>query len=454
MLRVQSRKDSRRRLGLGVATAAALLAVAAPAASAAPFAYVTNSYPVDEVAQFNIGPGGLLAPLSPFTVATRQHPISVAFSPDGESVYVGNSGALSGDPDDEQGSISQYDVAADGELSPKSPASVISCGSTAGPIAVSPDGQSLYAPTGSDCTRIYQYDIDPGGELSPKSPAFADVDDNADPYGVVVSPDGQSVYVASSRRVYQYDVGSGGELSPKSPPWLATANQSFEVAVTPDGRSVYVTIQYGNSIAQYDVGASGELSPKSPPRVATGGQPRHLAVSPDGKSAYVANGATDNVSQYDIDPVSGELSAKSPATVAAGDVPNGIEVSPDGDSVYVTNYGFFQSGNVSQYDVGSGGELSPKRPATIAAGFHPTGIAVSQSTRVPTTKEQCKHGGWREFGFKSKRKCIRFLKRQARQSCRAERDSIGRQAFREKYGKGKHHRRAMRRCVKQAIRAG
>jgi hypothetical protein len=45
------------------------------------------------------------------------------------------------------------------------------------------------------------------------------------------------------------------------------------------------------------------------------------------------------------------------------------------------------------------------------------------------------------------------VKRQARQYCRGERDVIGREAFREKYGRGKHHRRAMRRCVKQTIGA-
>jgi hypothetical protein len=71
----------------------------------------------------------------------------------------------------------------------------------------------------------------------------------------------------------------------------------------------------------------------------------------------------------------------------------------------------------------------------------------------PATKEDCKHGGWREFDFESKRECIRFVKRQARQYCRGERDVIGREAFREKYGRGKHHRRAMRRCIKQTIGA-
>jgi hypothetical protein len=71
----------------------------------------------------------------------------------------------------------------------------------------------------------------------------------------------------------------------------------------------------------------------------------------------------------------------------------------------------------------------------------------------PTTKEQCKHGGWRDFGFESKRKCIRVVKRQARQSCRAERATSGRGAFREKYGRHKHHGRALHNCIKQTVSA-
>jgi hypothetical protein len=33
---------------------------------------------------------------------------------------------------------------------------------------------------------------------------------------------------------------------------------------------------------------------------------------------------------------------------------------------------------------------------------------------VPTTEAQCKHGGWKQFGFKSQGRCIRFVKRGSR----------------------------------------
>jgi hypothetical protein len=74
--------------------------------------------------------------------------------------------------------------------------------------------------------------------------------------------------------------------------------------------------------------------------------------------------------------------------------------------------------------------------------------------RVPTSKEQCKNGGWRNFGtmFKNQGQCMAFVRQQARQKCLTERAKIGLWAFRNKYGLGRYHVLAMRRCVNQASR--
>jgi hypothetical protein len=67
---------------------------------------------------------------------------------------------------------------------------------------------------------------------------------------------------------------------------------------------------------------------------------------------------------------------------------------------------------------------------------------------LPTSKDQCKHGGWRNFPqFKNQGQCIAFVNHQARQACLAERATIGRPAFRAKYGQGPHHRNALSRCI-------
>ena len=46
----------------------------------------------------------------------------------------------------------------------------------------------------------------------------------------------------------------------------------------------------------------------------------------------------------------------------------------------------------------------------MAAGDDPFAVAVSPAPRVPTSKEQCKNGGWRNFPqFKNEGLCIAFV---------------------------------------------
>lgn len=76
---------------------------------------------------------------------------------------------------------------------------------------------------------------------------------------------------------------------------------------------------------------------------------------------------------------------------------------------------------------------------------------VFDAPLVPTSKAQCQSGGWRNFPqFTNQGQCVAFVKQQARTSCLAERATIGRVAFRIKYGKGRYHRHALRRCVRRA----
>jgi hypothetical protein len=36
-------------------------------------------------------------------------------------------------------------------------------------------------------------------------------------------------------------------------------------------------------------------------------------------------------------------------------------------------------------------------------------LDISSTTPVPTTKEQCKEGGWRDFGYRNQGTCIGFV---------------------------------------------
>lgn len=331
----------------------------APAVQAAPFAYVTNRAS-DNLSQYSVGGGGLLAPLSPATVTSGLAPISAAVSRDGRSVYVVNH---------DSNSVSQYDIAASGGLVPKSPATV-AAGNAPFAVAISPDGGSIYV-VNDGSNNVSEYSVGAGGTLTAKSPAT--VASGSGPLGVAVSPDGTSVYVANevSDTISQYDVGAGGVLTAKSPATVAAGDGPRPLRVSPDGGSLYVGNSRDGTVSQYDVGVGGKLSAKSPATVAAGSGTRGLAVSPDGASVYVANFSSNTVSQYDIG-AGGGLAAKSPATVSTSS-PNAVTVSPDGTSAYVANG---SANTVSQYNIGAGGGLAPKSPATVSSGTEPRAIAI------------------------------------------------------------------------------
>ena len=265
--------------GLGIALVAPLM-TAAPA-SAAPFVYVTES-PADIVSA-NDATSGSLLPL-PHDQTTGTNPIGVAVTPDGTSVYVANFG-----DGKTFGSVSEYDVAADGTLTPKTAGPVRAGRGSAG-IAVNPDGKAAYVADLED-GAVSQYDIGPGGVLSPTIPGT--VAAGIGPRRIAVSPNGKSVYVTDRDKLLQYSVGAGDKLTPKTPATVATGNGPGQVAVSPDGKSAYVLNFFDGTVSQYNVGSDGALHPKNPATVATGNQPSGIAISPDSQSVYVANGSSD-----------------------------------------------------------------------------------------------------------------------------------------------------------------
>ena len=181
-------------------------------------------------------------------------------------------------------------------------------------------------------------------------------------------------------------------------------------------------------------------------RLAHDRRPRCVPDSrPTATSAYVTG---PGVAQYSVG-AGGRLTPKDPPTVAAGTDPDGIAVSPDGTSVYAAN---LNSQDVSQYDVGPAGTLTPKRPPTVAVERAPQGIAISPAPAQPSSKDQCKNGGWRDFaGFENQGQCVRFVRQRAHQECVFIRAAHGRAAFRATYGSGRDGRHAMRNCVRRRM---
>jgi YVTN family beta-propeller protein len=73
---------------------------------------------------------------------------------------------------------------------------------------------------------------------------------------------------------------------------------------------------------------------------------------------------------------------------------------------YVANFG---SNTVSVIDTATNTVV-----ATITVGPQPLGIAITPAPQAPTSKEQCKHGGYLKFGppagpFKNQGQCISYV---------------------------------------------
>jgi hypothetical protein len=96
-------------------------------------------------------------------------------------------------------------------------------------------------------------------------------------------------------------------------------------------------------------------------------------------------------------------------------------------------------------------DCSPVAPTTVGGPLSIGDILVVDAPPLPTSKQQCKHGGWAQYGFKNQGQCIKFVTHQARQACIFERAAIGPAVFRAKYGQGRLHLHALRNCVRQRI---
>jgi DNA-binding beta-propeller fold protein YncE len=204
---------------------------------------------------------------------TGAGPVQIALTPDGSSAYVTNfSGA----------SVAQFDVAAAGALTPKDPATV-PAGSQAAGIAVSRDGDSVYVTNQAASGTVRQFSVDPvSGGLAPM--AQPTVAAGTQPRGIVAAAG--HVYVANvgSNTISQYAADGGGALSQLAPA-VGTPRSPFGLTLSPDGASLYVAAFADAAVGQYDVAGDGTLAVKAAPEPANFRPQAVVAVLPRDEQA-------------------------------------------------------------------------------------------------------------------------------------------------------------------------
>ncbi len=199
-----------------------------------------------------------------------------------------------------------------------------------------------------------------------------------DARALVLSPDGKTLYVASSTPaaittftvdarnglLQQLNLSAGCLTSiPQADCGAARALEgATSIAVSPDGLHVYVAAAAAGAVASFArqpngslvqlVGIAGcvttTLTPgcSNAPALAGAGA---IAISPDGRFAYVGAAGADAITVFSRDAATGRLTPLAGAAgclranrtgctpVSGVDSPSAIAISPDGTSLYVTS---------------------------------------------------------------------------------------------------------------------
>lgn len=239
------------------------------------FAYVTvtatSAGGAGSVYEYAVLEDGSVSPLPQISVIAGVEPAAIALDQAGRHTYVVNVG---------DGTISQYDIAADNSLVPMNPPTIINPGmKTLGvmPSAVifDPTHSFLYVANSGDAT-LSQFSIGSSGQLTPLTPATAATGTEPVSIAATAGPGGGHLYVANSGAgvpagmgsVSQFSIGIDGTLAPLNPSTALAGSSPVAIAIdqtiAPFGTAFVMSDCEGSlctgSITPFALGAGGELA--------------------------------------------------------------------------------------------------------------------------------------------------------------------------------------------------
>lgn len=153
------------------------------------------------------------------------------------------------------------------------------------------------------------------------------------PHGIVVSPDGLRVYVASLAENTLAVVNAETDeaelirVEPRDEPV-----GFVQLAISPDGEVLVATGQISASLLAFRLDGGAD-APELIGQVAVGREPWHPTFTPDGSEVWLGNLATDEITVVET---SG-WSVSDVITAPAVSEPHGSAVTPDGSRVFIAN---------------------------------------------------------------------------------------------------------------------
>lgn len=247
-------------------------------------------------------------------------PQGMVFSPDGNWIYVANSG---------DGTVSVVQVTATGTTPPYSLNNVatLNVGGSPMRVATSPDGKYLYVVVviggGSQNGSLVVMQNHGNGQFT----QLTSITVGVYPIDVAVSPSGAQIFVANdgSLNISMIGVSSSGQHSlvgtignlPSAP---------FSLAVTYDGNQLLVVCPDSKSVVSINTAFPGTSPRKS---YTVGSNPSHIATSPNGAYIFISNTSGGTVSLLSYDPNSQNLTV----------LEQGIQVSSNPSSLTASSEG-------------------------------------------------------------------------------------------------------------------
>lgn len=288
-------------------------------------------------------------------VNTPPQPAALAFSPDGRKVYVAHRGQPAG-------AVSVVHAVKHQLL-----ATTTFANDTLG-IVVSPDGRTVYATVVNEGVVVMESGL--ATRLDTIVVPVGDVG-FGNPHGIAISPDGTMLLVSS---------GAAG--APVNVVRLSDKTVVATLPVPPDRGVLGVTFSRDGDNAyavedavppQFGTGVLVRFSPATGVPLATmpiGTMPIGIATHPDGRSLFVTNAGDSTVSRIDT------ATDTTTATVPVATTPTGIAVSPDGARVFVAAV---SGDSVSVLSAADGTAVSPPLAvpgAPVAIAIDPQGFAA------------------------------------------------------------------------------
>jgi hypothetical protein len=295
------------------------------------------------------------------------------------------------------GVIYEYAVMSDYSVSPLPQAS-ISAGID--PAAVVLAQGYVYVVNVGDGT-ISQYDIAADHTLTPMNPATVTNPGmhtlGAAPVAARIDPTGSFLYVtnAADDAVSQFSISGGGQLVPLTPSTVATGVDPVAIvdALVPDSTAAYYVVNSGaagdtGTVSAYSSGENGTLMPLGSDPLAAGTNPTAIAINDISTNVYVmsnCDGAecTGSIRQFAVG--SGGALTDTGVIATTGSHYDAVDmvISQPGPNSYAyvlsnATGASTNAGALWQYGVGSTGELTPASPPMLNVGA----VAVAQTMQV------------------------------------------------------------------------